>query len=118
MMMESASVNILNRRNISQNNSSSEVHHIMAKLTRNKEKHTQSGKKTPQHILNQGALEGGRNHFKRVVSPEIEKLTGQLRGKMTPAPSSQLSRSDPGYGTPQARRIRRREKLKGCGAFM
>ena len=103
-MMESASVNILNRTNFSQNNSS-EVHHIMAKLTRNKEKHSQSVKKSPQ-----GELEGGRNQ-KRVMSPEIEKLTGQLRGKMTPAPFSQLSRSDPGYGTPQARRIRRRETI-------
>ena len=102
-MMESASVNILNRTNFSQNNSS-EVHHIMAKLTRNKEKHSQSVKKT----FKQGELEGGRNQ-KRVVSPEIEKLTGQLRGKMTAAPFSQLSRSDPGYGTPQARRIRRRK---------
>ncbi len=84
-MMESEKLNILNRRNISQNRS--EVHHIMAKLTKNKEKHSPM-RKSPQIL-------------KRVVSPEIEKLSGQIQGKLAPAPFSQLSRCDPGYGTPQ-----------------
>ena len=84
-MMESANVDILNRPNISQ--SSSEVHHIMAKLTRNKEKRSPV-RKAPQIL-------------KRVVSPEIEKLSGQIQGKLAPtASSSQLTKADPGYGTP------------------
>ena len=83
-MMESENVSVLNRRNISQN--SSEVHHIMAKLTKNKESAIM---RKPPQIL------------RRVVSPEIEKLSGQIQGKLAPAPFSQLSRTDPGYGTPQ-----------------
>ena len=83
-MTESENVSFLNRRNISQN--SSEVYHIMAKLTKNKES---AIKRKPPQIL------------KRVVSPEIEKLSGQIQGKLAPAPLSQLSRTDPGYGTPQ-----------------
>ena len=86
-MMESENVSIMNRRNISQN--SSEVHHIMAKLTKNKERQSSAIMRKPPQIL------------KRVVSPEIEKLSGQIQGKLAPAPSSQLSRTDPGYGTPQ-----------------
>ena len=89
IMMESDNVEMLNRKNISQ--SSSEVSHIMAKLTRNKEKHSPV-RKTPRIL-------------KRVVSPEIEKLTGQLQSALGPASvsrESRLAKSDPGYGTPRA----------------
>ena len=86
-MMESDNVEMLNRKNISQ--SSSEVSHIMAKLTRNKEKRSPV-KKTPRIL-------------KRVVSPEIEKLTGQLQSALGPASVSRQSWvtiTGPGLGLP------------------
>ena len=41
---------------------------------------------------------------KRILSPEIAKLTSEINGKLNPSNFSRethLSRSDPGYGTPQ-----------------
>ena len=41
---------------------------------------------------------------KRILSPEIAKLTSEINGKLNPTNFSRethLSRSDPGYGTPQ-----------------
>ena len=68
----------------------SEIDFIMSRLKNDKKKNNVPAKIVPP---------------KRIMSPEIAKLSGQINDKLNPTmftKEAHLSKTDPGYGTPQA----------------